>query len=317
MLIVLLTANSSSYFSPLPADFHPCFTTPSLSSLQDLSATASSYSPPLPVSRPISPTSTTEETLNSISLSGSPTRPIPIPRRRPSAFDDLPVTPLTARFEKGLYFPHTHRPVTNDKKEGHARQRRQVRHSSLHNTRRMRSDNSTFCSPVASPTMPTSGRPDSPQQPRKGQTSPKSVPTFHLGTLPRFHPAVYHQSSTSSQTPPSPRMPKQTNYRSATGSRDTMRQYRELVEGTMIPRTPPGPLSPGPSAPRLDPLRSPGPVTPLVLEESSGYLGSGTGNTVEQSRDKPHSVPNPELVEMLIARESEKARQKSKLTKGR
>ena len=84
----------------------------------------------------------------------------------------------------------------------------------------------------------------------------------------------------------------------------------------MIPRTPPGPLSPGPSAPRLDPLRSPGPVTPLVLEESGGYLGSGAGNSSEQSsRDTQQSAgPNPDLVDRLIARENERARQNAKRT---
>lgn len=79
-----------------------------------------------------------------------------------------------------------------------------------------------------------------------------------------------------------------------------------------MPRTPPVPLSPGPSAPRLDPLRSPGPVTPLALEESGGYFGAGAKSS-DVSRDKPQSG-GQDLVEMLIARESERARQKAKVS---
>lgn len=98
-----------------------------------------------------------------------------------------------------------------------------------------------------------------------------------------------------------------------------MRQYRDLVDSAMVSRTPPGPLSPSPSAPRLDPLRSPGPVTPLALEEGSSYLASGGGNLSEQSaRDKQQSGPSQDLLELLIARENERARQMAKVSaKGR
>lgn len=87
-------------------------------------------------------------------------------------------------------------------------------------------------------------------------------------------------------------------------------QYREVLEST----------NQSPSAPRLDPLRSPGPVTPLALE-AGDYLAAGTlGTTDRSSRDtaKQHSGPSPELVEKLIARENEKSRQKNcKSAKGR
>jgi hypothetical protein len=90
-----------------------------------------------------------------------------------------------------------------------------------------------------------------------------------------------------------------------------MWQYRELVEGTHA----------SPSAPRLDPLVSPGgPVTPLALE-AGDYLAHGSvSNASERTpRDvsKQHAGPSPELVEKLIAYE-EKARQIArKSTKGR
>lgn len=87
-------------------------------------------------------------------------------------------------------------------------------------------------------------------------------------------------------------------------------QYREFLESAHQ----------SPSAPRLDPLRSPGPVTPLALE-AGDYLAAGTlGTTDRTSRDaaNQHSGPPPELVEKLIARENEKARQKTRMSsKGR
>lgn len=87
-------------------------------------------------------------------------------------------------------------------------------------------------------------------------------------------------------------------------------QYREFLESNHQ----------SPSAPRLDPLRSPGPVTPLALE-SGDYLAAGAlGTSDRASRDTANqqSGPPPELVERLIARENEKARQKARMpSKGR
>lgn len=89
-----------------------------------------------------------------------------------------------------------------------------------------------------------------------------------------------------------------------------MRQYREFLESSHQ----------SPSAPRLDPLRSPGPVTPLALE-AGDYLAAGAINMADRSsRDSAsqHSGPPPDLLEKIIAHENEKARQKSrKSAKGR
>ncbi|GAB1213064.1 hypothetical protein ATERTT37_002213 [Aspergillus terreus] len=92
-----------------------------------------------------------------------------------------------------------------------------------------------------------------------------------------------------------------------------MWHYRDLMEGVTLPKAPSRPLSPGPSAPRLDPLRSPGPVTPLTLEEASGYLVTGASQSGDQQ-----SGPAPDLIERLIARENERLRQQAKkITKTR
>ncbi|CAG7924529.1 unnamed protein product [Penicillium olsonii] len=259
----------------------------SLSSLRDLTATSSTYTPPSPPG-PI-------PDVDSLTLS-SPTQPIPIPR--PSTHEDLPVTPLTGRFNH-TYFDDWERASQSARSHSPVR-----RHRSRHSS--MRSDTSPYCSPVASPIM-SPRRSNSPQPSRRSQPQSKSKPTqgFHLGSLPRFHPAMY-QSSSSHATgaqPPSPRQTRQPAYRTS-GSRDMMWQYhRELMEGTHS----------GPSAPRLDPLVSPGPVTPLALE-AGDYLAHGSvSNASDRTRDVSKQHP-PELVEKLMAYE-EKARQMRKNAK--
>lgn len=291
----------------------------SLSSLRDLTSTSSTYNPPTPPSprRSYRSDSIPTEAFESLALSASSTRPIPIPRRRHgSDYDNhFPVTPLTGRFDHDDYLEDWER-ASLSARSRHLRSPSQAtRPSRSHHPPppSMRADHSPFYSPVASPTM-SPRRPSSPQPSRSRTQNPaKSMPGFHLGNLPRFHPAVY-QSSTNSHSvtgqPPSPRQSRQPNYRTASGSRDIIWQYRDLLDSA----------TDSPSAPRLDPLRSPGPVTPLALE-SADYLAAGAaGNASHVSRDAAgqHSGPSPDLVEKLIARENEKARQKNRLSaKGR
>lgn len=158
-------------------------------------------------------------------------------------------------------------------------------------------------------------QPGSPQTSRsRGQIPTKSIPSFQLGSLPRFHPAVYQPSSSSHTATPQSLSPRQTrshNYRPAPGSREVTWQYRDLLDGS----------NQSPEAPRLDPLRSPGPVTPLALE-AGDYLAAGSRDpaaerTPRESNSR-HAGPSPDLIEKLIAREKEAARQKSRMAaKGR
>ncbi|KAL2844735.1 hypothetical protein BJY01DRAFT_185591 [Aspergillus pseudoustus] len=288
----------------------------SLSSLEELTATYSSYNPPSPT-RSRSPVTDLAEPFERLSTYHTRSRPIPIPRSSFNTHDeDIPVTPLTGRFEKN-YFPHRDLSPGRDSRASRHRRSRQSRRYADYRPSRMRSDSTNFYSPVASQSMSSSGRSGSPQ-PGLGRVQPtaKSAPTFHLGDLPRFHPAVY-QSSSNSQAitgqPPSPRQTRQHVYRPSSASRDPVSQYREFVEGVVLQKPPSRPLSPSPSAPRLNPLRSPGPVTPLALEETNGYLSAGASNRSElSSRDYQHSAPAPDLLERLIARENEKVRQKTR-----
>lgn len=186
----------------------------------------------------------------------------------------------------------------------------------------MRIDRETYFPSIMSASISASARSVSPKPTRtRLQSSSKTTPNFHLGSLPRFHPAVYQASNNSSipTQPPSPRQLRQQSHRSAQNHREALWQYRELIESVMLPQTPSGSASPSPSAPRLDPLRSPGPVTPLALEETGGYLLSGTLSASEYSSpDASEAAPAPELVEKLIAREQERARQSNrKISKSR
>ena len=328
-----------------------------MSSLRDLTATSSTYNPPSSSSsspsvcssptRSTSPTTATADSLDSLNLSSSSSRPIPIPK--PVSTADLPVTPLTGRFEKGYYFapqqidqspPEERKQSSHKNLDLHGRHRRSHRHRHHHHhhhhhhnhshnfnhnhrsTPRMRSDNSNFYSPVMSSAMPSSGRPASPQSSRsRAQNTTKSVPSFHLSNLPRFHPAAY--PSTNSQTTigqqqqqSQPSMQsRHPTYRQSSGSssRDGVWQLMESVTSSRVPS---GQYSPSPSAPRLDPLMSPGPVTPLVLEEGNNYLTSGASGADPFSRDPSNSGSASDKV---IAREGDRAWQKNSIlsAKGR
>ncbi|PYI20663.1 hypothetical protein BO99DRAFT_411450 [Aspergillus violaceofuscus CBS 115571] len=287
---------------------HP--TRVSLSSLEELTATSSTYSPPSPQS----PVSETTDYFASLNLNHSASRPIPIPKPSHITHDhDFPVTPLTGRFDKGYYFAHREHIERSRDKSAHQRPSRPGHRSHFSEPSRMRSDSSTLYAPVATPAMSSAGRPLSPQPSRsRGGNSSKPAPAFHLGSLPRFHPAVYQPSGTSqtlSAQPPSPRQPRQHGYRTSASSRDSM--WRDLADGNILVKAPSRPLSPSPSAPRLDPLNSPGPVTPLALEDAGGYLGSGTTSDLT-ARESHYSGPAPDAVDKLIAREAERARQKAR-----
>ncbi|OJD25558.1 hypothetical protein ACJ73_03074 [Blastomyces percursus] len=162
--------------------------------------------------------------------------------------------------------------------------------------------------------MSPSLRPNSPPPSRsRARMSPKPKHTIQLGNLPRFHPAVYQSASNAPHNqPPSPLQQRPAQpYRIPSGSRDALRQYRDLVAGVTL--TPRGSAASGgtkPSKPRLDPLGSPGPVTPLALEEDEGgyFVAGASYSPPSDSSARTHNGPvSPrELVEKLIQRETER-----------
>lgn len=117
--------------------------------------------------------------------------------------------------------------------------------------------------------------------------SQKDAPTY-LSNLPRFHPAVYQSANTTSnqlQSSTGNSHNQTQGYPYSSGSsRDALRQYRELITASIsMPRNSPSESFEIP-APRLDPLCSPGPVTPLALEEADNYLAAGSGGQDENPR---------------------------------
>lgn len=110
---------------------------------------------------------------------------------------------------------------------------------------------------------------------------------MNLGNLPRFHPAVYQSPNSTPNASLSPNTsnhhPRSFGYRVASGgsgsSREALRQYRELVAASVsLSRNASSSSDAEISAPRLDPLGSPGPVTPLALEEAESYLSARSGD---------------------------------------
>ncbi|EED19722.1 conserved hypothetical protein [Talaromyces stipitatus ATCC 10500] len=206
-------------------------------------------------------------------------RPIPIPHANLSrSFEDLPLTPLTGRFDHQYL---AERPKHQQSLSGQDKssRKKKPRPSSL--------SVSTSTSNRSRPTkrMPMSG-PSLAMSHQSGQVSPKPSPKdapLYLNNLPRFHPAVYQSPNSTPNASLSPNTsnhhPRSFGYRVASGgsgsSREALRQYRELVAASVsLSRNNSDSSDAEISAPRLDPLGSPGPVTPLALEEAESYLSA-------------------------------------------
>ncbi|GAE00154.1 hypothetical protein AN7670.2 [Paecilomyces variotii No. 5] len=276
----------------------------SSSSLRSLTSTSPTGGPsylPSPELCPVTTTVDTEDDTLCIVPDG--TRPIPIPKPASTReLDDLPVTPLTGRFDEVHFLYAQQCPRGKDQKlPGKKRTRRPRVSSRTTSDHKMHTGGSTQL--YTPSTMAQSGHPLS------SQNTPKGASGIPL-SLPRFHPAVYQSSTgahSSSSRPSSPHQQRPQAYRMSSGSRDTLRQYRELITNGVLSRNAQGVITNKPAAPRLDPLGSPGPVTPLALEEGDSYLSAGAANGSEQQSSSSFA-PSPELVEKLIQRENERIR---------
>jgi hypothetical protein len=149
-----------------------------------------------------------------------------------------------------------------------------------------------------------------PPQPRlRPNTSRSPNASLKLPSLPRFHPANFpsSQHSSAGNTPgtgvTSPQGPLSSPRPHSRQHSDLQRQLHAYQRGLIASamRTSPA-TSPRaaakPDSPRLEPLGSPGPVTPLMLEEQGGYLVAGS-----RSSGKPEAAQD-ELVEKFIQDEA-------------
>lgn len=116
--------------------------------------------------------------------------------------------------------------------------------------------------------------------------SAQRAQNLHLPGLPRFHPANFPDSPTAISplsavdSPQPPTISPRQQYRQVS---DAQQRHHYLYPRELAAYSRPGgsPLSASsglrtsrPNSPRLDPLGSPGPVTPFELEDGEGYLSS-------------------------------------------
>ncbi|KAF2239230.1 hypothetical protein EV356DRAFT_528506 [Viridothelium virens] len=147
-------------------------------------------------------------------------------------------------------------------------------------------------------------------QPRLRPGAPHgSNASIKLPSLPPFHPANFpsaqHSSAgntpssgvTSSQPPVSPRQ-QQRQYNDI---QKQLQAYQRDIIATAMRRSPVASscgVSAKPDSPKLEPLGSPGPVTPLILEEQGGYIASAARSAGGES------ATQDELVDRLIREEA-------------
>lgn len=134
--------------------------------------------------------------------------------------------------------------------------------------------------------------------------------SLKLPSLPRYHPANFPSANSSMQTTPDagnmgspqPPMSPRSHQKVINDAQKHLWVYqRDLVAAARAQS--PIQIYENPASPRLVPLGSPGPVTPLELE-SDGYLVAGA------QRAGKDAVSSNELVEELIREEAAAARRR-------
>ncbi|KAL9006809.1 MAG: hypothetical protein Q9188_000420 [Gyalolechia gomerana] len=251
--------------------------------------------------------------------------PITIPSRQSQPSE--PTTPLTGRVPSFKFLPfakQSHASPTHNRsnKQGFTpspdsqsyssqSESSQPTHSPV--TRRMmRPDRGqpspTYTPSPLSPTMPAhstspmtlqTARSQSRNQQGRSRPGPLAIPS-----LPPFHPANYESRSSSPRN--TSHLGSATHNRQTSGAQRKIQQYqRDVVLSatrTAILNTTKSPLA-RPSSPRLNPLGSPGPVTPLMLGGQDDYFivrsGSASRLAVKESERR-------DMADRLIAAEKER-----------
>ena len=153
-----------------------------------------------------------------------------------------------------------------------------------------------------SPTMPPSHLSASSAN---TQASRRPIKNLQLSSLPRFHPA--HYQSAESSAAPSMRTSRPTSSgRQLSDAQLKLHQYQRDLVATAA-RSSRAIISQNgankPSPPRLHPLGSPGPVTPLILEANGDYMLAGAaGDSVAGSAEDGGRG----LIDRLIREERER-----------
>ncbi|MCJ1255136.1 hypothetical protein MMC24_002952 [Lignoscripta atroalba] len=237
--------------------------------------------------------------------------PIAIPLRPKRA--SRPTTPLTARPDSpGHYFPFfdqtPQKPQISRSRQPTDQQHQPQRHPNstspeappnqfhlrvlkprivVKASAAMRQDQA---SPLYTPSSPLSpSMPISLHPPHNQPSSRRTQHNLHIASLPRFHPANYQSANSSLISTPnrsgppsallSPRSP-QPHQRQLSDAHKRLHRYQlELItrpSNSIGSST----TSANPKTPHLIPCRSPGPATPLMLEEQGDYMTAGASSSL-------------------------------------
>ena len=229
----------------------------------------------------------------------TPSAPIPIPVPRLKEDLDCPITPLSARGDgrPSAYLGRSLKPkyMNSPDNSRHVNYFSDSSDSSASSTKKPQRD--VPKSPL-SPSMPLA--PIS----LRGQDPAPHPTALRLPPLPRFHPATYESASPENTAHTSRKSRPNGHGRQYSDAKQQIYRYqRDIVaNATRAARLT---LSPkdieSPSSPRLHPIGSPGPVTPLALESEVDYLMAR--DTGSRSSTKNHGR---DLVESLVQKENER-----------
>ena len=234
-----------------------------------------------------------------ILVTHTPSAPIPIPAPRLKEDLDCPITPLSARGDgrPSAYLGRSLKPkyMKSPDNSRHVNYFSDSSDSSAGSTKKPQRD--VPKSPL-SPSMPLA-----PFSPRAQDPAPHPT-ALRLPPLPRFHPAAYESASRES-TAHTPRKSRPSGHgRQYSDAKQQIHRYQRdvVANATRAARLTLSPkATESPSSPRLHPMGSPGPVTPLALESEVDYLmARDTGlpsSTKKNGRD---------LVESLVRKENER-----------
>lgn len=156
---------------------------------------------------------------------------------------------------------------------------------------RMHTENATSLYTPSSPLSPAMTSSTLPSPSRRGIARRTAQP-LQLPALPRYHPSNYERATPSPSLSSNTSRPS-TTYRSSARSPQPhqrqlsdaqykLHQYqRDIITTATRQSRPTAPSTNGttrPVSPRLNPLGSPGPVTPMMLEEQTDYLLAGAAS---------------------------------------
>ncbi len=244
-----------------------------------------------------------------------PTTPVSIPSNNPihrRNTSPRPTTPLSGRPENARHLSchqlaseRAHPLYSNFRHQQHHRPLQRLNRASSIN---MRADDSSPLYTPSSPLSPIMNPSVPPVPPHLTTRSSKKTNSLRLPNLGRFHPTTCQSPPPSSENMPKhgtqTSSPKRYSHsRQYSGAQKALHNYqRELIASATRSSRSVSTSNYKPLSPRLIPLGSPGPVTPLVLEEDGGYLVAGAVGPGTGLGEGGHR----ELVERLIREEEER-----------